>query len=62
MPSFNDFLGGQTINKRRLGKKSGSRAFIGPVLRCGSIDVDNAEAYLLDGTFVGNVEQLRSLI
>ncbi|UCE28958.1 MAG: metallophosphoesterase [Candidatus Bathyarchaeota archaeon] len=62
MPSFNEFLGGQTINKRKLGIKSRSRTFIGPVLRCGSIDIDNAEAYLLDGTFVGNVEQLRSLV
>ncbi len=61
MPSFNDFLGGQTINKRALRKNVRSRAFIGPVLRCGSIDVDNAETYLLDGTFVGTIEQLRKL-
>jgi len=61
MPSFNDFLGGQTINRRALRKGVRSRAFIGPVLRCGSVDVDNAETYLLDGTFVGTVEQLRKL-
>ena len=61
MPSFNDFLGGQTINRRALRKNVRSRAFIGPVLRCGSVDVDNAETYLLDGTFVGTVEQLRKL-
>ena len=61
MPSFNDFLGGQTINEKSLGRKGRSRTFIGPVLRCGSVDVDNAETYLLDGTFVGNVEQLRKL-
>lgn len=61
MPSFNDFLGGQTVNRRALRKGVRSRAFIGPVLRCGSVDVDNAETYLLDGTFVGTVEQLRKL-
>ena len=61
MPSFNDFLGGQTINKRVLRKGVRSRAFIGPVLRCGSVDIDNAETYLLDGTFVGTIEQLRKL-
>ena len=61
MPSLNDFLGGQTINKRALRKGVRSRAFIDPVLRCGSVDIDNAETYLLDGTFVGTVEQLRKL-
>ena len=61
MPSFNDFLGGQPINKRGVGKTVKSRQFIGPVLRSGSVDIDNAEAYLLDGTLLGTVNQLRSL-
>lgn len=61
MPSFNDFLGGQPINKRRVGKTVKSRRFIGPVLRSGSVDIGNAEAYLLDGTLLGAVDQLRSL-
>jgi len=61
MPSFNDFLGGQIINKRALRKGVRSRAFIGPVLRYGSVDIDNAETYLLDGTFVGMIKQLRKL-
>jgi len=61
MPSFNEFLGGQTINKRKLGKDAKSRAFIGPVLRSGSINLDDAETYLLDGTFLGNVNQLKTL-
>ncbi|NIR87064.1 metallophosphoesterase [Candidatus Bathyarchaeota archaeon] len=60
MPSFNDFLGGQPINWKSLGKSSRSRAFIGPVLRSGSIDIDNAETYLLDGTFLGKISQLRA--
>jgi hypothetical protein len=61
MPSFNDFLGGQAVNRRIVGGLRESRAeYIGPVLRSGSIDLDNAEAYLLDGTFLGKIEQLRS--
>jgi len=61
VPSFNDFLGGQSVNKRGMGKDARSREFIGPVLRSGSVDIDNAETYLLDGTFLGTVNQLRSL-
>ena len=60
MPSFNDFLGGQPVNRKSLGKSARSRAFIGPVLRSGSIDIDNAETYLLDGTFLGKISQLRA--
>jgi len=61
MPSFNDFLGGQSINKRGMGRDRRSREYIGPVLRSGSINIDKAETYLLDGTFLGDVSQLRSL-
>jgi len=61
IPSFNDFLGGQPINEKGLGRSVKSRAFIGPVLRSGSVDIDQAEAYLLDGTFLGTVDQLRTL-
>jgi putative SbcD/Mre11-related phosphoesterase len=61
MPSFNEFLGGQLINKRKLEKDAKSRAFIGPVLRSGSINLDEAETYLLDGTFLGNINQLKTL-
>ncbi len=59
MPAFNEFLGGRPINERRRGKNAKSRAFIGPVLRSGSVDIDNAETYLLDGTFLGTISQLR---
>jgi len=61
MPSFNDFLGGRPINERLLGKGAKSGAFIGPVLRSGSVSIDNAEIYLLDGTFLGTVNQLKTL-
>lgn len=61
MPSFNDFLGGQSINKRGTGRDRRSREYIGPVLRSGSINIDKAETYLLDGTFLGSVNQLKKL-
>ncbi len=61
MPSFNEFLGGQSINERKLGKGAKSRTFIGPVLRSGSINLDDAETYLLDGTFLGTVKRLKTL-
>jgi putative SbcD/Mre11-related phosphoesterase len=57
MPSFNQFLGGRPINEKK--KKTG--AFIGPILRSGSVNLNDAEIYLLDGTFLGTVDQLRAL-
>lgn len=61
MPSFNSFLGGQTMNKKDISKSAGSEMFIGPVLRYRSVNIDNAELYLLDGTFLGSINQLRGL-
>jgi len=61
MPSFNDFLGGRTINETRPQKEIGSEKLIGPVLRSEAVDVDDAELYLLDGTFLGSLNQLRQL-
>ena len=61
MPSFNDFLGGRPINETRSRKEIGAEALIGPVLRSEAVDVDNSELYLLDGTYVGTLNQLRSL-
>jgi hypothetical protein len=60
MPSFNNFLGGQPIN-RKIGKNNKSKKFIGPILRYGNVDLKNAEAYLLDGTFLGKLEYLKRL-
>jgi putative SbcD/Mre11-related phosphoesterase len=61
MPSFNDFLGGQLVNRKGRGKGAGSR-FIGPILRSKSVDFNEAELFLLDGTFIGTVEQLSSSV
>jgi putative SbcD/Mre11-related phosphoesterase len=61
MPSFNDFLGGRPVNETRPRKDIGSEKLIGPVLRSEAVDVDDAELYLLDGTFLGSLNQLRQL-
>jgi len=61
MPYFNDFLGGRPINRSKQNRYARSMEYLGPVLRSGSVDLDNAETYLLDGTFLGTVSQLRSL-
>ena len=61
MPSFNDFLGGQAINRSTIARRRRFREFIGPVLRSGSVKLEKAEVYLLDGTFLGSLDGLRKL-
>ncbi|MBT0159687.1 hypothetical protein G4O51_06850 [Candidatus Bathyarchaeota archaeon A05DMB-2] len=62
MPSFNDSLGGRPVNETRRRKQQlGSEALIGPVLQSKAVEVDNAELYLLDGTYLGTLNQLRRL-
>ncbi len=56
MPSFNDFIGGYSLNKL-FNKQNHSRIFQGPILRSGSIDILNAELHLLDGSYLGKVRQ-----
>jgi putative SbcD/Mre11-related phosphoesterase len=57
MPSFNDFLGGMPLNQSKFGKES--KGIVGPVLRSEAADIENSETYLLDGTFLGTINQLR---
>lgn len=59
MPSFNDFLGGKPLNER--GAAGRPEMVTGPVLRSEAVDMRAAEAYLLDGTLLGTIEQLRTL-
>lgn len=61
MPSFNDFLGGRPINEKNLGKDKKSSAFIGPILRSKSVNVDDSEVYMLDGTFLGTLNHLKTM-
>ena len=60
MPSFNQFLGGRPINERKRGKKK-TDVFIGPIIRSDCLNIDDAEVYLLDGTFLGTVKHLKAL-
>ncbi len=61
MPSFNDFLGGRPVNEERARKEVGAEALIGPVLRSDAVVVDDSELYLLDGTYLGTLAQLKNL-
>lgn len=59
MPPFNDFLGGRPVNSKHIEKThAGER--LGPILRSGAIDMDQAEVHLLDGTYLGRVRQLKA--
>ena len=60
MPSFNDFLGGRPINKKT--KATGSKyQTLSPLLRSKSVKIEEAELFLLDGTFLGTIKQLTTL-
>jgi len=56
MPCFNHFLGGRPINKPSKGRK-----YISPLLRSKAVDLDQADVSLLDGSFLGKTEQLKTL-
>jgi len=59
IPSFNDNLGGRSVNRRISGGRMST--MIGPILRSSAVDLELAELYLLDGTYLGSVKHLRSL-
>ncbi len=52
MPAFSNLVGGIFINEVKS-----ENDLLGPVAR--KIDLRNAECYLLDGTFIGQVKELR---
>ncbi len=60
IPPFNDFLGGKPLNEKNL-RDTRKEMIVGPVLRSETVDLENAETYLLDGTFLGTIAQLRKL-
>jgi hypothetical protein len=55
MPAFGELIGGAAVN-RTIPKE-----LIGPMFKAGAVQLDQAEAYLLDGTFLGTVADLRRL-
>jgi putative SbcD/Mre11-related phosphoesterase len=58
IPSFNDFLGGKPLNEK-LSEKTRNEKIVGPLLRAEGVDIENAETYLLDGTFLGTLKHLQ---
>ncbi len=62
MPYFNEFLGGRPVNRMGGVKGRGRyREFVGPVLRSRVANWDESEIYMLDGTFLGTIAQLKTL-
>ncbi len=59
VPPFNDFLGGRPVNSRRIEETHAGEG-LGPILRSGAVDIDDAEVHLLDGTYLGHVKQLKA--
>ena len=55
MPSFNDMLGGAPVNT------ADPKEMLGPLLGPEVADINQAEVYLVDGTLLGSVGQLRDL-
>jgi putative SbcD/Mre11-related phosphoesterase len=60
VPSFNSRLAGQTINRGMRDARSGSQ-YLGPILRSGSLHVEEGDVYLLDGSHLGKLGLLRRL-
>lgn len=52
MPSFSSLVKGAPVNRRLEDE------LIGPLFRCGAASLEKAEVYLLDGTYLGRVEEL----
>jgi putative SbcD/Mre11-related phosphoesterase len=59
IPSFNDFLGGRPVNEVTYRDNFKGESLIGPVLRSGFVNISDSELFLLDGTYLGTLKQLR---
>ncbi len=53
VPAFSELVGGAAVNHRI------PRELIGPMFKAGAVRLEEAEAYLLDGTFLGKISALR---
>ncbi len=53
MPAFNDMLGGLALNALTPGE------LLGPILRSPGVDLDTSEVFLTDGTFLGELRELK---
>lgn len=52
IPAFNDLCGGTALNDQES-------KFLSPILTNKLVDMDKADIYLLDGTYLGKLEDLR---
>lgn len=55
MPAFNELCGGIPFNE------ASHEDLLGPISTSGAIKLESAEAYLLDGTYIGKIRNLRRL-
>jgi len=55
MPAFSELISGAAVN-RNVNEK-----LLGPMFKAGAVRLDDAEVYLLDGTFLGTVSTLKKL-
>jgi metallophosphoesterase superfamily enzyme len=55
MPTFNDLMGGLPVNAEA------PKTLLGPLFRSGTVEVEDFDVYLLDGTPLGRVGFLRTL-
>ncbi|MDI6884339.1 MAG: metallophosphoesterase [Hadesarchaea archaeon] len=53
VPAFNELVGGAAVN-RGIPKE-----LIGPIFKSGAVKLDEAEAYLIDGTLLGEIGSMR---
>ena len=55
MPVFNSLLSGTPINSEK-----GTYFLLGPLLENNFVDMDKADLYLLDGTYLGKLDSIRT--
>jgi len=58
LPSFNNLLSGQTIN-RGLEDSRSEGPYLGPLLKSGGVLLEDGDAYLLDGSYLGKLKSLQ---
>ena len=57
LPAFNEFSGGISMNRKWLEEGEKKKRFIGPLVK--AADIEHAEVFLLDGTYLGLVKDIK---
>ncbi len=55
LPAFSELVSGAPVNRKI------PHDLIGPLFKSGAVNLKKAQVYLLDGTFLGNIENLKKL-